>query len=56
VPIVALTGHGPTGERAKDAMAAGCNRVLAKPCLPQSLAGTVRLVLDSTPGAPRVPR
>jgi CheY-like chemotaxis protein len=41
VPIVALTGAGLEHERAS-AMRAGCDRHLAKPCVPSDLVDAIR--------------
>lgn len=44
IPIVALTGHALEGH-SQGARAAGCDEFLAKPCLPETLLQTVRVVL-----------
>ena len=44
IPIIILTGYPSTsGER--EAQAAGSDRYLTKPCLPETLAGEIRHVL-----------
>ena len=49
IPIVALTGHALEGH-SQGAREAGCNRFLAKPCLPETLLETLRELLSG--GAP----
>jgi len=44
IPVVALTGHALEGH-SQGARDAGCDRFLAKPCLPEKLLDTVRQVL-----------
>ena len=45
IPIIALTGHALEGH-SRGAREAGCNRFLAKPCLPETLLETVRELLS----------
>ena len=45
IPIVALTGHALEGH-SQGAREAGCNRFLAKPCLPETLLETLRELLS----------
>jgi len=53
IPIVALTGHALEGH-SQGAREAGCNRFLAKPCLPETLLETLRELLPGVgpPGRP----
>jgi CheY-like chemotaxis protein len=46
VPIICLSGYGGRAleQRARDA---GCNRILVKPCLPDTLAAIAAGVLDT---------
>ena len=46
IPVVALTGHAP-GHAADRAKAAGCDRLLIKPALPDQVVAEVRRVLAS---------
>ena len=48
VPIVALTASALTFERER-ALAAGFNRVIPKPCLPEELAGEIASILSDRP-------
>ena len=50
VPIVALTAHALDGERVQ-ALAAGFDRVICKPCLPDELVGIVRHYLPAQAAA-----
>jgi two-component system cell cycle response regulator DivK len=50
VPIVALTAHALEGERAQ-ALAAGFDRVISKPCLPDELVAVVRDYLPAQAAA-----
>ena len=45
IPIIALTGHS-LERHSQRAREAGCNRFLAKPCLPERLLETVRELLS----------
>jgi two-component system cell cycle response regulator DivK len=45
IPIIALTGHS-LERHSQGAREAGCNRFLAKPCLPETLLETVRELLS----------
>jgi DNA-binding response OmpR family regulator len=47
VPIIALTGSDLPHERVS-AMRAGCDRHLAKPCVPQHLLETIQLCIGSS--------
>jgi CheY-like chemotaxis protein len=47
IPVVALTAHALEGESAK-AREAGCDRFVAKPCLPADLVKILAEVLDRT--------
>ena len=47
VPVIALTGHALEGH-SKGAADAGCDRFLAKPCLPQTLAETIKSMLEKS--------
>ena len=47
IPIVALTGHTIGGPYGREARAAGCDEVLAKPCLPEKLAETIEDLLGA---------
>lgn len=44
IPVLALTAHALVGD-AEQARAAGCDRSLIKPCLPEVLARAVRSVI-----------
>ena len=57
IPIVALTGHALEGH-SQGAREAGCNRFLAKPCLPETLLETLRELLSggAPPGHPSGPK
>jgi CheY-like chemotaxis protein len=52
IPVVALTGHALEGH-SQGAREAGCDWFLAKPCLPETLLGTLNELLS---GGPRPPR
>jgi CheY-like chemotaxis protein len=52
-PIVALTAHALHSERA-EAMRAGFNEVIVKPCLPDELASAVDRLLGNDPTGPQV--
>jgi CheY-like chemotaxis protein len=47
IPIVALTAHALDGERV-DALAAGFDELIPKPCLPDQLALAVERILATT--------
>jgi CheY-like chemotaxis protein len=47
VPIIALTAHALAGERV-DAMVAGFDDVIAKPCLPDDLLARVKQILGAS--------
>src|SRR3954471_16681596 len=47
IPIVAVTGYGPFTQDPSRANRAGCNAVLAKPCSPEDLESTIRMLIDS---------
>ena len=44
IPVVALTGHALAGH-SRDAREAGCDGFISKPCMPQTLADTVKEML-----------
>lgn len=44
VPIICLSGYGSDAHQAR-ARAAGCNRVLMKPCMPDALAEAASMLL-----------
>ena len=44
IPVIAVTGHALEGD-AERARQAGCDGVIAKPCLPEDLVGEVRRVI-----------
>jgi CheY-like chemotaxis protein len=46
IPVIAVTGHALAGD-AERARRAGCDGVLAKPCLPEDLVREVRRILAS---------
>jgi CheY-like chemotaxis protein len=46
IPIIAITAHTSPGERAQ-ALRAGCDVFLTKPCLPQRVAREIARVLES---------
>ncbi len=46
IPVIALTGHALQGHL-QDARDAGCDRVLAKPCLPEVLLETIHGVIPA---------
>ena len=57
IPVLAVTGHALTGV-SNDAMNAGCDGFITKPCLPEDLVKEIRRVLgrraaadDQTPGS-----
>lgn len=50
IPILALTGHVLRGAEA-GTRRAGADVFIAKPCLPEELAGKIRDVLESSRGA-----
>jgi two-component system cell cycle response regulator DivK len=52
IPVLALTAHAFV-EDAKQARAAGCDGYLAKPCLPEDLARTLRSLIKATTGGSR---
>lgn len=41
IPVIALTGHAMMGAE-DDALAAGCDRYVVKPCLPEELVAVIR--------------
>lgn len=45
IPIIALTAHGLNGEQAR-ALEAGCDALVTRPCLPQTLAAEFSRVLQ----------
>jgi CheY-like chemotaxis protein len=45
IPVIALTGHALAGH-ARDALAAGCDAFLAKPCLPETLVEKVQELIS----------
>lgn len=45
IPVVVLSGHDSTEDRAR-AAEAGCDAYLVKPCLPDDLLRTVRALLE----------
>jgi two-component system cell cycle response regulator DivK len=55
IPVLVLTGHA-FEEHSKEAQEAGCDRFLAKPCLPETLLETVRQVLAHSGKIIRAPR
>jgi two-component system cell cycle response regulator DivK len=52
IPVLALTAHAFV-EDAKQARAAGCDGYLAKPCLPEDLARTLRSLIKTGVGGRR---
>ncbi len=48
IPVVALTGHALEGH-SQGAREAGCDWFLAKPCLPETLLGTLNELLSREP-------
>lgn len=50
IPVIAITGHALNGD-AERALAAGCDGVLSKPCLPQRVVEEVRRALELAPKA-----
>lgn len=48
IPVVAITGHVPA-QAAERASAAGCDRLLIKPALPDQVIAEVRLALKRDP-------
>ena len=50
-PIIALTAHALDDER-NDALSAGFDAVIAKPCLPDALVASVERILDARASAP----
>lgn len=46
IPVIALTGHAQDSSRAR-AIAAGVDRYLVKPCLPEDLLAAVRQLLGA---------
>jgi CheY-like chemotaxis protein len=52
--IIVLTGHA-VGSTQQEATAAGCDRFLLKPCLPDVLALEIRVVLNQRQGARSAP-
>jgi CheY-like chemotaxis protein len=48
IPVVALTGHA-MGAHSDEAKRAGCDAFVVKPCLPDTLVGEVRRVLQTRP-------
>ncbi len=55
IPVVALTGHALAGH-SKGARDAGCDSVLAKPCLPDQLVAEIKRMLDPKPAPANVKR
>jgi two-component system cell cycle response regulator DivK len=55
LPILVLTGSGFDHD-SQDAGRAGCDRLLAKPCLPERLAQNIDELLRSRKGATRRPK
>ena len=49
IPLIAATGHSQT-EQLEEAIAAGFNAVLVKPCDPDQLVREIRRLLESRPG------
>lgn len=47
IQIIALTGHGNTGDHADRAREAGCVSFLTKPCHPDAMVEEIRRVLGS---------
>jgi CheY-like chemotaxis protein len=52
IPVVALTGHALEGH-SQGAREAGCDWFLAKPCLPETLLGTLNDLLSPDPASSR---
>ncbi|HEX2642332.1 MAG TPA: response regulator [Thermoanaerobaculia bacterium] len=50
IPVIALTAHALVSAH-ETALAAGCDSVVTKPCLPRELEAEVRRQLDSRPRA-----
>ena len=50
IPVIALTAHALVSAH-ETALAAGCDSVVTKPCLPRELEAAVRRQLDSRPRA-----
>ena len=56
IPVLVLTAHALVGD-AEQARAAGADRYLAKPCLPEDLARAIRSLIKGRTAAPaRSPR
>jgi CheY-like chemotaxis protein len=51
IPIIVLTGHAYAGNR-EEALAAGCDVFLIKPCLPDALQAEIERRLGIEPPAP----
>ena len=51
IPVIALTAHALVGD-AEQARAAGCDRYLAKPCLPEALARAIRSLIKRRAAVP----
>jgi CheY-like chemotaxis protein len=49
IPVIALTAHALASAHDK-AMAAGCDSVVTKPCIPKDLEAEVRRQLAARPG------
>jgi two-component system, cell cycle response regulator DivK len=52
IPVLAVTAHAFVDD-ARTARAAGCDGYLAKPCLPEDLARTLRSLIKATVGGSR---
>jgi CheY-like chemotaxis protein len=49
IPVLAVTGHALTGV-SNDAMNAGCDGFITKPCLPEDLVAEIRKILSPRSG------
>jgi len=48
IPILAVTGYGPFTQDPSRADRAGCDAVLSKPCSPEDLESTVKILINGS--------
>jgi two-component system cell cycle response regulator DivK len=51
IPILAVTGYAPFTQDPSRADRAGCDAILSKPCSPEDLESTVKILIEGSRGA-----